>query len=127
MTKKESKEALELYDKLRTLVFYDNKNLKKKQYYLLNDVLDFLREISEKNYREQKYFAWLKDLGATQEDLDFVKKNKIDVVAIYSTKEECIKSEIFYRGEEFFDYEKDAITLPSGKVVSLRTRNKGGK
>lgn len=52
MTIKESQKALELYDELANMLWYHNKNLTNKQYYLLDDVRDFLRKISEKAYRK---------------------------------------------------------------------------
>ena len=52
MTIKESEKALKLYDELGTILFYHNKNLTKAQYYLLDDIRDFLRQVSEKAYRK---------------------------------------------------------------------------
>lgn len=54
MTKKESKKALELYNKLNSVLFYHNKNLTKSQEWLLQDIYNYLREISEKAYQEEK-------------------------------------------------------------------------
>lgn len=54
MTLKESKKALILYNELNTLLFYHNKNLTKSQEWTLQDVYDFLREISEKAYRKDQ-------------------------------------------------------------------------
>lgn len=54
MTMNESKQALKLYDKLENLMCYHNKNLTNKQYYLLDDIRDYLRQVSEKAYRKAK-------------------------------------------------------------------------
>ena len=54
MTKKESEKALKLYDELNNLVYFHNKNLTNKQYYLLLDIRDYLREISTKAYKNTK-------------------------------------------------------------------------
>ena len=50
MTQEESESALKLYDELRNILYYHNKNLTKAQEWLLYNLEDFLRDISTKAY-----------------------------------------------------------------------------
>ena len=54
MTKKESERALELYNEVDNLLWFHNKNLTQKQYYLVDEVREFLRDISKKAYEQSK-------------------------------------------------------------------------
>lgn len=54
MTKKESAQALALYEQLDNILCFHNKNLTKRQEWTLQDVRDYLREISAKAYNQEK-------------------------------------------------------------------------
>lgn len=54
MTKKESKEALKLYNELENIFYYHNKNLTKQQYYLLDDIREYLIRLSNKAYNHDQ-------------------------------------------------------------------------
>lgn len=54
MTKKESAQALTLYKKIDNILYFHNKNLTKRQEWTLQDIRDYLREISAKAYNEEK-------------------------------------------------------------------------